>query len=645
MAETICITTVIILSGALVALLGLFLVSRFYAWFSRNKIKLLAALALSGIVLYAVDYAVCLTESVQWQDYISISFLSVYNTFRTFFLEMDASALSSELSWLSFVFGIISFGVLLTMSTIIFSFVGYRSLCLISMWFFTFFPQKTPTYIFTSLNEKALLLAEDIAKKQRPSRIVFLKEDKPVTSISSIYEDKMGNDKEVIKQILERGYYLLDMPRELSADGHSGKKHTKLSLSLRIISKLSDVTIFANSKNEHENAVFINDFANIQNESKNAATLCPFVINNYYDKLWEDPALQPYPLRVINENDLAVRQLFDYDGLNLAKCIKPDNTLTVLVSGYSGICPSLYSTLAYMGQFDGVDFKMIWVNGSIEDDTACYFVENTEIYKCVTIELLPLKPGSPAYYDYLRENMANIGCIIHADEDLCIASELLRMRFLTAGDTALCLYAPQQKQYRLLFDKQQEQNLFLFGGMREVYTKNIVLDEGLDKIAIQFNEAYNKTTKNGGNSWEKLRLFDKQSNRSLALQAVSKLYRIGIACEYDGKGGNAAIFEQKISHPDILNCLARGEHMRWNAFSFANGWRTKTEYDPADGKTRKDSARRLHALLVDWDELGRLCKAFDTDFKEYDYKMLQAMGQILVDAGYTLKSIEDNNVL
>jgi hypothetical protein len=79
--------------------------------------------------------------------------------------------------------------------------------------------------------------------------------------------------------------------------------------------------------------------------------------------------------------------------------------------------------------------------------------------------------------------------------------------------------------------------------------------------------------------------------------------------------------------------------MRWNAFSFANGWRTKTEYDPKVYASRKDSANRLHALLVDWDDLGELGLTFQRDFRKLDYDMLKQTGEVLVTAGYTLKPL------
>jgi hypothetical protein len=353
--------------------------------------------------------------------------------------------------------------------------------------------------------------------------------------------------------------------------------------------------------------------------------------------------MKDYPRRILDENDLAVRQLFDRDGLNLVKCIKQDNTLTVLVSGYSDISPSLYATLAYMGQFDGVKFKLILANDTIDDDTSCFFIENPEIRKCVQIDILPLKPGSLAYYDYLRENMADIGCVIHTNEDLHIAGELLRIRSLLSCHTAICLYAPQHQQYHLLFDRHTDyvRNLFLFGGIRDVYTKNIILDEELDTVAKCMNNIYDDVPLGEEGNWSTLDLFTKQSNRALALQAISKLYRIGINCEYtgQGKGSGEEFYQEKISDSTVLESLARGEHMRWNAFSFANGWRTKTEYDPDVYASRKDATNRLHALLVDWDDLGELGLAFHRDFKQLDTDMLLQLGKALVTAGYTLKAL------
>ncbi|MDR0963546.1 MAG: hypothetical protein LBM60_02890 [Clostridium sp.] len=697
------IVLVVTLLGVAVALFGLFLVSKYYTWFSKNKAKLLLLLILFGILLYAVTFTYELDDLVaqgiftrpendNLMFYIGAALSSVYTVFRLFFFEVDAPEFDPAHSVSYMMFAILSFGILLTMSTILFSFVGYRSLCRIRMQFITLFPQRKPTYIFTALNEKALILAEDIAKTS--SRIVFLMENTMIRYFSD--DDKKNDtgtcDKEAIKRVLEHGFYILDMPVELTVDAsHAKDKSKKRSSQFRMIAALNNSTFFANSENEHENAVFVFNFAHIHNawrsskhssEPKHTVTLCPFVFNNEYNTLWVDPIFESYPLRILDEGDLAVRHLFDRDGLNLAKCIKPDDTLTILVSGYSDkISDSLYSTLAYMGQFDGVTFKMILVGDNIEDDTAFYFINNPEINKCVQIELLHLKPGSQAYYDYIRQNIHTFGCIILTDDDIRIAAALLRIRFLASCDLTICMYAPKQEQYRLLFRKENDyiRNLFFFGTDRAIYTKDIILDEGLDAIAKLFHKVYDLlysdqynidlmkdavfTDKDleDENTWANVSLIDKRSDRALALQAVSKLYRLGITCKYvkrEGEGNNPIdvadkqantipceheltengkdLYKKLISDTSLLDQLARGEHMRWNAFLFANGWRTKTTYDPANTRTRKDAKQRTHALLVEWEELQKISKEFGINYTVYDYAMLRNIGVILETAGYQL---------
>ena len=67
--------------------------------------------------------------------------------------------------------------------------------------------------------------------------------------------------------------------------------------------------------------------------------------------------------------------------------------------------------------------------------------------------------------------------------------------------------------------------------------------------------------------------------------------------------------------------LAQGEHLHWNATLFANEWDT---WHPAPGSpSNKDEQRKLHACLVDWDELEAVEKQFDEPYRQYDYDSIR----------------------
>lgn len=70
---------------------------------------------------------------------------------------------------------------------------------------------------------------------------------------------------------------------------------------------------------------------------------------------------------------------------------------------------------------------------------------------------------------------------------------------------------------------------------------------------------------------------------------------------------------------ESLQNLALGEHLRWSSQLYVNGWDTWPLRDiPANAVSNKDEDKKLHACLVDWDELGLVNKRFGEDYYSYD---------------------------
>lgn len=128
--------------------------------------------------------------------------------------------------------------------------------------------------------------------------------------------------------------------------------------------------------------------------------------------------------------------------------------------------------------------------------------------------------------------------------------------------------------------------------------------------------------------------FEKQSNRALALHIQTKLYSIGLQLV---EGGRVTLYEERIRDQEVLEYLAKGEHLRWNAFSFVNGWRTMTDIENHD--RNKDAIAKTHSCPVDWDELDKVRARFGRDYKEMDRHLIRNIGNVLKAAGYGVEAI------
>ena len=119
-----------------------------------------------------------------------------------------------------------------------------------------------------------------------------------------------------------------------------------------------------------------------------------------------------------------------------------------------------------------------------------------------------------------------------------------------------------------------------------------------------------------GMSWAQLPEIRKLSNLSAALHLVTKLKLAGLSPEMIRARQDKAGFIEMLGEERLSN-LAKGEHLHWNATLFAHGWDTWTVISGRDSGN-KDEKRRLHACLVDWEELQRIEKRFGEPYRAYD---------------------------
>ncbi len=119
-----------------------------------------------------------------------------------------------------------------------------------------------------------------------------------------------------------------------------------------------------------------------------------------------------------------------------------------------------------------------------------------------------------------------------------------------------------------------------------------------------------------GVKWEQLPEIRKISNLSAALHLVTKLKLAGLLPETIKKLKNKNRFIGLLGEERLEN-LAKGEHLHWNATLFTHGWDTWTAI-PGDSSGNKDEKRKLHACLVDWEELQRIENKFGEPYREYD---------------------------
>ena len=154
-----------------------------------------------------------------------------------------------------------------------------------------------------------------------------------------------------------------------------------------------------------------------------------------------------------------------------------------------------------------------------------------------------------------------------------------------------------------------------FGGLSESFTPEFVMKDEVNRRAILMNDIYNEGAEHPV-SWRDLSPFLRQSNIAAADHLIVKARflledeSLAELTDEDCRRAYARFAELRETRADLLPEL---EHRRWMRFYQMYNWR----YDP-----KRDNARRLHPLLVPYEDLSPEDQRKDA----YAWEMLGRLG-------------------
>ena len=155
-----------------------------------------------------------------------------------------------------------------------------------------------------------------------------------------------------------------------------------------------------------------------------------------------------------------------------------------------------------------------------------------------------------------------------------------------------------------------------FGNNKEIFTPELVMRTGLDRIAREMNEIYQKST-GAGVSWEELPGFLRRSNMASADHLGAKIrFILGEPADRARLKEQCAEAYEKFENasPELRENCRRIEHTRWLRFHLMNNW----SYAPV-----RDNQKRQHPLMLPFDDLTPEDQAKD----DYAWELLRALSQ------------------
>lgn len=545
-------------------------------------------------------------------------------------------------------------------------------------------------YVFSSLTERGILLAEDIQKNNKKATFVFLNNENgantellskrahEMSAYVFAYETKeLWKPFRVKTQNIE--YFLLK-------DNHDENVDEALSLA---------------EKYEDEKYKDKEARVHILSDSQETVNLLDIASQKSH-----------CILRLINEAKLTVYNLLDTKPLFLTP--KKQSDILIVGAGKNGqaaikACSWCGYTQERTPNIYVID-KEIAPKQKLEKDAPEMMAEGNIHYEVIDVE-------SPAFLEFLRlhlleadEKIGYVFCTLGDDhlnlrtamdvrsvsyegepfdakeDKLPYINVLLEDTFLAKTASELTFKVGENAGGRRSYE------LVPYGGIQEFYTWENICASKLEGagLAVNFHYEVIQDKKIKGNKIEdnergkyydgnyQKSNYNRDSSIASGLHAKYRLYALLEKCgslEYmtpvDWKKIPDEATLQKLdeflknnNNANVIEELAKLEHRRWNAYMYSEGWKT------AEGTNRKlwgaddnlanhrNFGAKYHACLVDWEALKSLNVTKDEkveedgevvtkkvleDFQEYDRVLVRETCDVLKNTEYYRKKLLQNS--
>lgn len=644
------------LCGILIVIWLLYFVSRHNLWFRKYSLSLFLVFLVFGFTLYFFGYQYggdIPAEENSVLRAVGDTFLALFCSGRMLSMELDiaeAGALSDNDVYRA-VYGIVVFITMVLLATTIVTNVGGGILGRIRFLFLRTFGSRQNVYFLYGISREAVCLAEDIRRRDPGSSVLLL----------GTREDAASSDdsaRQLENDAFRRGAYkILFSPDHEPAFLYRILKKCRKRVYLICMNPSFEKNIFLLQK-----AVRLcgsGDLSRLQlyavyerEKSRMLADAPPFCDRDIH---WIDPS------------ELAVRQLLllpEFSDLLSGKRLHSgaaSGELRLALIGFSKTAEVLWEYLSSCVQTSGLSATFYLFGEEIEKRAAWFLKSNPGLSALVSFVTVDAEPESPDFYDFFADPaMKPDGLFFLDDESSQNVRLALRLKELLRSqgrDVPFYLLGHSVWGDRLALDACR---ITCFGLTERIYSYDIFIEETLDSLAKAVHRYYSDfhhSDEDADALWAKAGFYEKMSSRALALHFPWKARCAGFrivpdapeAASGSGASGASARGGQAEDHsaygralaedPLLLKNLAIGEHRRWAAYLFSMGWQSISPEELPPGQSR-DSARKRHACLVDWEELPKADARCCTNFQELDIHLIRSFEKILHFAGYHLERRE-----
>ncbi len=318
------------------------------------------------------------------------------------------------------------------------------------------------------------------------------------------------------------------------------------------------------------------------------------------------------------------------DSLSFDAAGRAEGTYHAVIVGFGRMGRAVLQHLVINGQFEGGRFRADVFDARPQNG----MLVNHPMTENYDIRFHMEDGRSEAFYAWLSGHASDISAVIlctgTAAENADMAQDLTAW-FRQAPRMPLLLLASRAGVSRV--DRRGCET-----ERTELYGSDALDVRRMDAMAMQINHAWATDEPDPEKAWRKCGAFSRMSCRAAA-DFYPAVLRGAHVTEKDVRAGKWP------PNGEILENLARTEHLRWCAFHYAEGyrpmddvtWQARAERFRAGEKLSigKDPERRLHACLIPWEELDALSAKENAvtgrqvDYQNMDRENIRAVAGVL----------------
>ena len=351
-------------------------------------------------------------------------------------------------------------------------------------------------------------------------------------------------------------------------------------------------------------------------------------------------------VNVYEASDLTARALIricpPWESVAFAPDGRAKEDYECVIVGFGSHGQAVLRQLVMNGQFAGSTFRATIFSPKFQREAGYLLADSPELLRNYEITSVESDARGSEFYSYIQRRLSTLKMIA-----VCTGDEESNREI----SDNLMLYLQRRRAENICVVRcgdtgaryQQRVGSPIISS--EIYTLAFLSAEAADRNAILLNAVYDDSDRSDWEKWVACDSFSKMSSRASA-EFLPAFIRAAGSSREEMLAGDWQPSQE------LLTNLGQTEHLRWNAFHFAMGYRTMTqeEFDdraaawqryqeqggvPRGFKIAKDQSARAHACLIPWDALDALSAKENAvtgrgvDYKAYDINNVLTLPRML----------------